>query len=94
MKLMELHGQVKIILQRWKLVLMKGQTWNKCQLTSSSEKYAWVRWNYKWEALKKGEYIILSKATDSKGNVQPLEPMWNRKGYGYNALDRIKVKIE
>jgi DMSO/TMAO reductase YedYZ molybdopterin-dependent catalytic subunit len=71
-----------------------GQTWNTCQLTSSSEKYAWVRWNYKWEALKKGEYIILSKATDSKGNVQPLEPMWNRKGYGYNALDRIKVKIE
>ncbi|MES1038841.1 hypothetical protein [Peribacillus simplex] len=43
-----------------------GQTWHKCKLTSSSEKYSWVRWNYKWEALKKGKYTIISKATDSR----------------------------
>jgi len=71
-----------------------GQTWDPCQRTSSSVKNAWVCWKYKWEAHKKGEYTILSKATDSKGNVQPLKPMWNRKGYGYNAIDRIKVNIE
>ncbi|WP_026564984.1 sulfite oxidase [Bacillus sp. UNC41MFS5] len=74
--------------------LDEGQTWNTCQLTSSSEKYSWVRWKYKWDALKKGEYTIKSKATDSLGNIQPLDPMWNRKGYGYNAIDCIKVKIE
>jgi DMSO/TMAO reductase YedYZ molybdopterin-dependent catalytic subunit len=71
-----------------------GQTWDICKLDSVSEEYSWVQWNYKWEALRKGEYTILSKATDSKGNEQPLEPMWNRKGYGYNAIDRIKVKVE
>ncbi|MBT2722772.1 sulfite oxidase [Bacillus sp. ISL-46] len=71
-----------------------GQTWDPCQLNSPSEKYSWVHWNYKWEALKKGEYTIKSKATDSQGNVQPSEPFWNRKGYGYNAFDSIKVKVE
>jgi DMSO/TMAO reductase YedYZ molybdopterin-dependent catalytic subunit len=71
-----------------------GQTWNNCKLISSAEKHAWVRWNYPWNAHKKGEYSIKSKASDSKGNVQPLEPIWNRKGYGYNAIDHIKVKVE
>lgn len=71
-----------------------GQTWDTCQLRSSSEKYAWIRWKYTWTAHEKGEYTILSKATDSNGNVQPLEPVWNRKGYGYNAIDKVKVKVE
>jgi DMSO/TMAO reductase YedYZ molybdopterin-dependent catalytic subunit len=71
-----------------------SQTWNTCHLTTSSEKYSWVRWNYKWEAHTKGEYTIKSKATDSKGIVQPSDAMWNRKGYGYNAIDSIKVKVD
>ncbi|WHY85407.1 sulfite oxidase [Neobacillus novalis] len=71
-----------------------GKSWDTCHLTTSSEKHSWVRWNYKWEALKEGEYTILSKAKDSNGNIQPSEPTWNRKGYGYNAIDRIKVKVE
>ncbi|MDR7235848.1 sulfite oxidase [Neobacillus drentensis] len=72
----------------------EGLTWHTCELVSSSEKYAWVRWKYIWDAHKKGEYTIKSKATDSFGNIQPLDPIWNRKGYGYNAIDSIKVKIE
>ena len=71
-----------------------GQTWDTCHLTTSSEEYSWVRWNYKWEAHTKGEYTIKSKATDSKGIVQPSEAMWNRNGYGYNAIDSIKVKVD
>ncbi|TWD98727.1 molybdenum-dependent oxidoreductase-like protein [Neobacillus bataviensis] len=71
-----------------------GHTWETCQLTSTSEKYSWVSWNYQWEVLKKGEYTIKSKATDSHANVQPSKPFWNRKGYGYNAVDHIKVKVE
>jgi DMSO/TMAO reductase YedYZ molybdopterin-dependent catalytic subunit len=72
----------------------EGRTWHTCELASLAEKYAWVGWIYQWNALKKGEYTIKSRATDSFGNVQPVEPMWNRKGYGYNAIDSIKVKIE
>jgi hypothetical protein len=83
------EGQITMV----EISIDGGQTWNKCKLTSSFEKHSWIRWNYTWNALK-GEYTIKSKAADSKGNVQPLEPIWNRKGYGYNAIDHIKVKIE
>lgn len=71
-----------------------GQNWDTCQLTPNSDKYTWIPWKYKWEALNKGEYSLKLKATDAEGNVQPSEPMWNRKGYGYNAIDSIKVKVE
>lgn len=71
-----------------------GRTWNLAKLKTSFENYDWVRWFYNWEAEKKGEYTIVSKATDSNGRVQPLEATWNRKGYGYNAVDFIKVKVE
>ncbi|WP_160725790.1 sulfite oxidase [Bacillus sp. USDA818B3_A] len=75
------------------LSLDDGQTWETCQLTSTSEEYSWVSWNYQWDVRKKGEYTLKSKATDSHGNVQPSKPYWNRKGYGYNAIDSVNVKV-
>lgn len=61
---------------------------------NSAEPYSWVRWSFRWHAEKKGEYTLLSRATDSLGRVQPPIAVWNRKGYGYNALCMTKVKIE
>ncbi|WP_409274885.1 sulfite oxidase [Neobacillus sp. SCS-31] len=58
------------------------------------EGYGWQPWSYEWTVPKKGEYVILSKATDSTGRTQPADPFWNRKGYGYNAMDQIKVMVE
>ncbi|ULT55092.1 sulfite oxidase [Neobacillus drentensis] len=84
----------KGIITKVELSLDGGQTWNICQLPTKSEKYSWVPWYFKWKALKKGEYTIKSKATDSEGNVQLSEPFWNRKGYGYNAIDTIEVNVE
>jgi hypothetical protein len=71
-----------------------GLTWQLSNLTKTPENYSWVRWTYRWEAHQKGEYTILSKATDSGGRVQPQDALWNRKGYGYNAIDSIIVKVE
>ncbi|MEK3800576.1 sulfite oxidase [Peribacillus sp. FSL H8-0477] len=71
-----------------------GQTWDPCKLSNTPKKHAWVRWTYTWNALKKGEYTIKTRATDTEGNRQPGKPLWNRKGYGYNAIDKITVKVE
>jgi DMSO/TMAO reductase YedYZ molybdopterin-dependent catalytic subunit len=71
----------------------KGETWVKAQV-SESRHYSWVNWTYEWKADREGEYIIYSKATDSVGRSQPIKAFWNRKGYGYNAISKIHVKIE
>jgi len=73
----------------------EGKTWESAQLKHDNEyPYSWIFWTYKWNVDQKGKYTIMSRAYDSSGSIQPLEAEWNRKGYGYNAVFTIKVKIE
>jgi sulfite oxidase len=72
-----------------------GISWNEARLyNQKSEPYSWSLWNFKWEANEPGEYTIMSRAHDTRGRVQPIKAEWNRKGYGYNAIYTVKVKIE
>jgi DMSO/TMAO reductase YedYZ molybdopterin-dependent catalytic subunit len=71
-----------------------GDTWIDIKIGNSNSRYSWVSWAYEWTAAEKGIYTIKAKATDSHGRTQPIKPYWNRKGYGYNAVDQIKVKVE
>jgi DMSO/TMAO reductase YedYZ molybdopterin-dependent catalytic subunit len=55
-----------------------GRVWEPASLESSPQPYRWVRWNYKWTA-SAGEYSLMSRATDSQGNQQPLQRNTARK---------------
>nr|WP_309100590.1 sulfite oxidase [Fredinandcohnia onubensis] len=72
-----------------------GSTWLNVKLEPTNNgDYGWQSWSYEWTISKKGEYVIMSKATDSYGRTQPVTPFWNKKGYGYNAIEKINVKVE
>ncbi|WP_257352359.1 sulfite oxidase [Pseudalkalibacillus decolorationis] len=72
-----------------------GETWLKTNLCQQpKEDYGWSSWVFEWSVSAKGEYSIMTKATDSYNRIQPTTPFWNRKGYGYNGIEIIKVKIE
>jgi len=72
-----------------------GETWNKMRIEASPCKsYEWCTWAYEWDVSRKGEYIIKSRAIDSYNRSQPKKPLWNKKGYGYNAEDQVKVLVE
>ncbi len=72
-----------------------GKTWQNAELNNENTyPYSWISWTYKWNVGEKGKYTIMSKAYDSYGRIQPYQAEWNRKGYGYNAIFTIKVKIE
>ena len=69
-----------------------GATWNSAALGHDRAQYAWRLWSYEWKA-KRGDYMILSRATDSQGRVQPATAVWNPSGYLYNAVDQVKVHV-
>ncbi len=72
-----------------------GINWEPAVLQQDpSQPYSWTFWTYTWDVKQKGEYTIMSRAYDSCGRIQPFEAEWNRKGYGYNAVYKIKVKVE
>jgi sulfite oxidase len=70
-----------------------GSSWNAAELGKDQEKYAWRLWTYAWKPAKSGDYVILSRATDSQGRVQPSTAEWNPSGYLYNAYDQVKVYV-
>jgi sulfite oxidase len=71
-----------------------GGSWNTAQLGKDQAKYAWRLWNYSWKPARSGDYVILSRASDSQGRVQPDAGVWNPSGYLYNACDQVKVYVQ
>lgn len=73
----------------------EGQSWSRTKLQHLLKApYSWSFWSYTWNVTKKGEYTIRCRAKDSRGRIQPPEAWWNRKGYGYNGIYTIRVKVE
>jgi DMSO/TMAO reductase YedYZ molybdopterin-dependent catalytic subunit len=62
-----------------------GRTWLVAALLTPAPPYAWTRWWLDWVPPHLGDVAILARATDTAGNVQPLEPSWNRLGYCNNG---------
>lgn len=72
-----------------------GNTWNSTKLKKNpNQPYSWTTWNYQWNVKEKGEYLIMSRAYDTYGRKQPLESIWNEKGYGYNSINKIHVIVK
>jgi DMSO/TMAO reductase YedYZ molybdopterin-dependent catalytic subunit len=72
-----------------------GQTWIRSNLKKPRNTYAWQRWEASFVLPSKGYYEIWARATDKKGNMQPmLTPGWNPEGYLNNAMPRIACHAE
>jgi DMSO/TMAO reductase YedYZ molybdopterin-dependent catalytic subunit len=72
----------------------RAGNWSPAVLGSQQSRYAWRLWSYPWRPSKAGDYVIMSRATDSQGRVQPETAAWNPSGYLYNAIDRVNVHVE
>ncbi len=72
--------------------LDRGATWRSAGLREPNIPRAWVRWEFEWEA-RPGDHIIMTRATDEKGNTQPASIPWNAQGYGYNVPVPHPIKV-
>ena len=71
-----------------------GATWNTCAVKKPANRLAWQHFSASVKFPQKGYYEIWARATDARGNAQPmLVPGWNPKGYLNNACHRIAVKV-
>lgn len=70
-----------------------GASWQKAQLASPQNAYAWQDWRARVQFPTKGYYEIWARATDDQGVSQPFAINWNPKGYLNNAMHRIAVRV-
>jgi len=66
--------------------------WTDAVVAKPEAPHAWQSWHTVWQA-RVGEHELACRATDSGGNVQPLDPVWDLSGFGNNAVQRIFVTV-
>ncbi|MEO8716875.1 MAG: sulfite oxidase [Burkholderiales bacterium] len=66
--------------------------WRDAQLDAPPSAYAWQSWSASWDAAA-GEHELACRATDDRGNAQPLAPPWDVTGFGNNAVQRVAVTV-
>ena len=72
----------------------EGVTWRAAQLNSAGDKFAWRIFSVEYRPAKTGYLTALARATDDRGNVQPMVSQWNPLGYFWNGVHRVGFVIE
>ena len=72
-----------------------GETWSNARITVPRNGYSWTRWEYDWRIPGPGSYVLMSRATNDKGESQPMEfpNKWDGLGYGNNMVFRHSVEV-
>jgi sulfite oxidase len=70
-----------------------GSSWRPAQLDRLQAKYAWRLWEYTWKPHAAGSYVLMSRATDSRGRTQAMQAPWNPAGYLWNGIDQVKINV-
>jgi DMSO/TMAO reductase YedYZ molybdopterin-dependent catalytic subunit len=71
-----------------------GSSWFPAKLGKERERYAWQSFEYEFDIARPGSYLLMSRATDDKGNVQPIAPWWNPSGYLWNVIDKVRINVK
>ena len=71
-----------------------GQTWKDAKLLGEPVKNAWRLWEYEWPTPSAaGRQVVMARATDSRGAVQPVDRGGDRGTYMINHLLPVEVEV-
>jgi DMSO/TMAO reductase YedYZ molybdopterin-dependent catalytic subunit len=70
-----------------------GRAWSDGELGQQVGPFAWRSWSFDWQA-QPGQHTLCVRATDTEGNVQPVDQPWNFQGMGNNMIQRVDVIVD
>ena len=76
------HGAVRAV----QVSADEGTSWTEARITYSGGRWGWSLWEAQVKDAGKG--VVLSRAIDEMGNVQPEEGTWNLRGICYDGYGR------
>eukprot|EP01125_Pyxidicula_operculata_P012032 TRINITY_DN3942_c0_g1_i2.p2 TRINITY_DN3942_c0_g1~~TRINITY_DN3942_c0_g1_i2.p2 ORF type:complete len:152 (-),score=21.02 TRINITY_DN3942_c0_g1_i2:84-539(-) len=70
-----------------------GVSWHRATIDEHSlGSYAWVKWKFNWNA-RLGKHYLCVRASDSSGEIQPDNAVWNEYGHCNNFIQRVPVTV-
>jgi sulfite dehydrogenase len=70
-----------------------GTSWREAKLGRDLGKYSWILFSFPWKPTKPGKYTLMAKATNSIGESQPFQGLWNPAGYLWNPVEKHEVVV-
>lgn len=71
-----------------------GSPWQEAKLGVSDSPHSWTPWSLTITLPHAGRFALRSRATDASGAMQPDQIVWNRLGYGNNAIRYTLVDVD
>src|SRR6201993_3641304 len=65
-----------------------GGPWTDARLDSELGKYSWRRWRAAWTPGNRGQYRLMARATNARGETQS-QGQWNRSGFMWNVTSQV-----
>ena len=69
-----------------------GRSWSEATLNGEATENAWRLWEFEWQTPAPGNYILMARATDSRGRIQPTER--NLDGGTYMISHCLPIEVE
>lgn len=71
-----------------------GKSWTEAAIKPPESPWAWYHWSVRTK-LGSGKHELVSRATDAKGESQPVDGLvrWNPRGYEWNGADRVELTL-
>lgn len=67
--------------------------WRPARLSPAPSRYSWSHWELFCDLPHPGFYVVRARATDERGNTQPVEAEWNFRGVGTNSIHCVPVEV-
>ena len=71
-----------------------GRTWTAARLLGEERSHSWRMWEFPWRTpAQAGRVTLKARATDARGNVQPMERDTDRRNYMINHVLPVEVDV-
>lgn len=81
-------------IEKVELSFDEGVTWLRAAINSGGDQYAWCIFSYEFHPKRLGYTTVIARATDDRGNTQPMIPHWNPLGYFWNGWHRVGFMVQ
>lgn len=70
-----------------------GANWQEVPLQPGEGAFAWRPFEAEVRAERAGPLTVMARAWDAAGNSQPIQPVWNPRGYCNNQVQRVSGTV-
>jgi DMSO/TMAO reductase YedYZ molybdopterin-dependent catalytic subunit len=80
-------------IRRMEASLDGGRTWETAELGPDLGRFSFRSWRFGFTPTTRGSQLVMARASNAQGTIQPFELIFNPPGYHNNVVQKLTVEI-